>query len=161
MKATDIPGVVDGMFFEYYVYHPMASFREEYLPILLQHFDIVFDHDDFPHKRHFEGREFKPQADITVSEFADILMVMKLRVEDEELLKRMPEELQAHFNEERYFDPFDDFSIADCNLLLSHLLRFRLDMTKFNTLPGPLKRHFMVYTRQGHCWRFGNRRPVA
>ncbi len=148
-----------GMFFEVYFFEPLTNFTEADLHHVLQFFDITLDEGfESPHPRHFEDRVFKPAEDITVSEFADILQSIKLRIRGERLLK-MPKEVTDQFDEDGYFGPWDDYTLEELNLLLNKLLRFHISTTQFNTLPRRIQRQFTIFTRDGKSWRFGDRRP--
>jgi hypothetical protein len=164
MREKDIPGLTGtgGMFFEYYAFDPRSNFKEEDLGAILAFFDIVLAEDTPIPKsaqRHFQGKVFKPQRDITLNEFADILNIMGICYGDD-ILKRMPTSLQSHFDENNEFSPYDDFSLEDLLIYLSRVITFKLETHQFNTLPKNVKRQFIVCTRDGKSWRYGSRRPV-
>lgn len=161
-EGLSLPGLDEsGMFFEYYVLSPRENFAERDLHHVLQYFDITFNDDvEPPHLEHFDGKVFKPQKNITVVEFTDILIAMGLRIERPSMVfDRIPEALQDHFDDEGNFAPFDDFTLENLLDLLTKVFQFRLSTTQFNALPMPIRRHFMVFTRDGKTWRYGTRRP--
>ncbi len=158
-NQTELPGMQEGMFFEYYVFEPRSNFKEKDLHQIVQHFDCIFaEGNEPPHPKHFNGQVFSPQPDITVAEFADILTAMNIRVAPE-IIARLPESLRAHFDEDGMFCPYDDFGLSDLNNFLTKFLRFRLSTGQFNSLPKNIKRQFIVFTRDGKTWRFGDRIP--
>lgn len=154
-----IPGLWKGMFFEHYVFDPRTNFKEADLHLIAGLIDIEFEHDDFPHKKHFDGRKFSPKEDLTVAEFADILMAMKITVADE-VLERLPKDVTEQFDEDGLFQPYDDFDLEDMNQFLTKLIKLRIPAEKFNTLPRHIQRQFIVQTRDGKSWRYGDRRPA-
>lgn len=157
-QQSNVPGMAHGMFFEVYMFDPLTNFTEEDLYQVLQFFDCKLNADvEPPCPRNFDGQDFKPQEDITVSEFADVLNAMEIVVSPDRLAK-LPQELQEQF-EDGTFCPYDDFKLSDLVSLLKDLLRFRLSTTQFNTLPRKMKRQFIVLTRDGKVWRYGDRRP--
>ena len=165
--ATDLvelplPGLDEsGMFFENYVFVPRSNFAEGDLHHILQYFDITFNEGvEPPHVEHFDGQVFKPQKNITVVEFTDILIAMGLRIERPSIVfDRAPDDLKEHFDDDGQFEPFDDFTLQNLLDLLAKVLQFRIGTEQFNTLPMPIRRHFMVFTRDGKSWRYGTRRP--
>lgn len=162
-EQSAIPGLHEtGMFFEYYIFKPRNNFKEEDLHHVLQYFDITF-HDlaKIPDsaKQHFDGATFKPQQGLTVHQFADILKAMEIKLSEPKILMQLPEPLREHFNDDLVFDPFDDFALKDLNLFLEGFARLRLNTKQFNTLPRLIKRQFIIYTRDGKSWRYGDRRP--
>lgn len=162
-EQSSIPGIHEsGMFFEYYVFEPRTNFKEEDIHHVLQFFDITFeDEQRIPKtaKKHFDGLIFKPKDDITVNQFADILQAMRITLGEPAILLKIPAKLRDHFNDELVFDPFDDFSLADLNQFLCGFIHFRINTEQFNKLPHKVKRQFIVFTRDGKNWRYGERRP--
>ncbi len=158
-NQSDIPGMQDhGMFFEHYILDPLTNFRESDLYHIVKFFNIEFEKDiEPPHPRHFEGKTFVPNTDITVVEFADILTATDITVEDNRL-EKLPEKLKDQF-EDGKFVPFDDFGLEDLVLFLTKFMNFRIGTTEFNTLPKKIQRQFIVFTRDGKHWRFGDRIP--
>jgi len=163
-KQKSIPGLHEsGMFFEYYVFEPRSNFKEEDLHHVLRYFDIKFEDESLIPvnvRQHFEGLVFKPTDKLTANEFADILKAMKIKLGSEKLLTRLPKTVQEHFNEELVFDPYDDFSLSDLNEFLLKFIHFRITTKQFNALPRNVKREFIVFTRDGKTWRYGDRRPT-
>ena len=159
-NQTSEPGLEGGMFFEIYFFNPLTNFTEADLPAILKFYDMTLNEGtECSHPRHFdENRVFRPQDDLTVSEFADILMDIDLRVHGD-MLAKMPDEVAKQFDDEGCFAPWEDYTLAELNMLLTKVFRFRVSTTEFNTLPRRLQRQFMVYTRDGQTWRFGDRRP--
>lgn len=158
-NQSDIPGMENGMFFEHYVFDPISSYTEEDLYHIIQFFNIEFDENvEPPHPRHFDGKVFKPEPDITVAEFADILTVVGISVGDDVMLK-LPQSLQDQF-EDGKFVPYDDFELDDLTEFLTKLINFRLSTPEFNSLIPKMKRQFIVFTRDGKHWRFGDRPPA-
>jgi hypothetical protein len=155
---SEIPGMENGMFFEHYVFDPLSNYTEEDLHHIVRFFNIVFDdNNEPPHPRHFEGKVFKPQADITVVEFVDILTATNITVTDD-ILRKLPKSLQYHFDNGK-FVPFDDFGLSDLTEFMTKFVNFRLGTAQFNLLPMKMKRQFIVFTRDGKMWRFGQRPP--
>lgn len=161
-EQANIPGLHEsGMFFEYYVFEPRTNFKEEDIHHVLQFFDITFeDQSSIPKntRKHFDGAIFKPKEDLTVTEFADILKAMKIKLGSAQFLSKLPPKIQEHFNEELVFDPYDDFNLGDLNQFLQQFVHFRLTTEQFNQLPHSIKRQFIVFTRDGSTWRYGDRR---
>ena len=162
-KWSEIPGVVGGMFFEYYVFEPQTNFHEEDIVHIARFIDILY-HEETPIpegcERHFnEDKEFKPQDDLTLGEFTDILNGMKIQAQPE-FLSKMPKGLQDHFDETGTFTPYTDFSFDDLKEFLVKFVRLRINAEQHNSLPERrLKRQFIVYTRDGKTWRWGARVP--
>jgi hypothetical protein len=157
-KQSDIPGMEHGMFFEHYVFDPISNFTEADLYHVVKLFNIKFDDKvEPPHQQHFDGKVFVPDTTITVIEFTDILTELGLVLADD-ILNKLPEELQTQF-EDGKFVPFDDFGLDDLILFLTKCMNFRLGTTEFNTLPKKIKRQFIVFTRDGKHWRYGDRTP--
>lgn len=158
-KQSDIPGLDQtGMFFEHYEFDPISTFIEEDLVEIVKFIDITFNDGNVPpHPEHFTGQVFAPQRGITVTQFADILTAMNINIIPE-ALPRLPETLQSHFDDGK-FCPFDDFDLAELNNFLTRFVRLRINAEQFNSLSNRLKKQFMVFTRDGKNWRFGNRRP--
>ena len=155
-NQSDIPGMEHGMFFEHYVFDPISNYTEEDLYHIVKFFNIEFEDDvEPPHTRHFDGKTFVPETDITVTEFADILTATNIAVDDDRM-EKLPDELQNQF-EDGKFVPFDDFGLEDLTLFLTKFMNFRLGTTEFNTLPKKIKRQFIVFTRDGKHWRYGDR----
>ena len=147
------------MFFEYYVFDPLSNYTEEDLFHIAKYFNIVFDENvETPHPRHFDEKMFRPQKDITVAEFADILTAAEIAVDDA-TMRKLPENLQSQF-EDGKFVPYDDFSLSDLTEFVTKLMNFRLGTPEFNALPQKMKRQFIVFTRDGKHWRFGDRPPA-
>ena len=158
-KQSEIPGMEHGMFFEHYVFDPLSNYTEEDLIHIVKFFNIEFDENvEPPHPRHFEEKVFNPKADITVKEFTDILTESGIAV-DEKTMNKLPKGLQEQF-EDGKFVPFDDFSLADLTEFMTKLMNFRLSTPEFNALPQKMKRQFIVFTRDGKHWRFGDRPPT-
>lgn len=158
-KQSDIPGMEHGMFFEYYVFDPISNYTEADLFHIAKFFNIKFDDDvEAPHPRHFDGKVFRPEKDITVAEFADILTGAGITVGDA-TMQKLPKSLQDQF-EDGKFVPFDDFSLNDLTEFVTKLMNFRLSTPEFNALPPKMKRQFIVFTRDGKHWRFGDRPPA-
>jgi len=158
-KQSEIPALDDhGMFFEQYLFAPLSNFNEEDLYYIAQFFNIVFDDDkEPPHERHFDGKTFVPQQDITVSEFVDILTATEMRASDD-VIAKLPESLQDQF-EDNMFVPYDDFGLDGVVELLQRMMNFRLGTKEFNILPKKMKRQFIIATRDGKHWRYGERAP--
>ena len=157
---SEIPGMQDGMFFEYYVFEPRTNFTEKDLYFIVQFIDITFDDgNEPPHPEHFNGQIFSPKQGITVTEFADILTAMNIRVSDD-ILARLPEGLRTQF-EDNVFCPFDDFGLDELVEFLTKFVHFRVNTGQFNSLPKRMKRQFIIFTRDGKHWRFGDRQPGA
>lgn len=160
-KQSEIPGLSEdtrGMFFEHYLFAPMSNFTEEDLYYIAKFFNIVFDENvDPPHTRHFDGKTFVPQEDITVTEFVDILTATEMRASDD-VIKKLPKNLQEQF-EDNLFVPYDDFGLQDLFDMLQRMMNFRLNTKEFNTLPKKMKRQFIIATRDGKHWRYGERVP--
>lgn len=155
-----LPGMEHGMFFEYYVFEPRTNFEEADLYYVLQHFDCAFAAENAPpHPHHFNGQIFSPREGITVDEFVDILVAMNIRVHNPSVLSKLPEQVRDHFNDDGEFAPFDDFNLRNLCDFLVHFVHFRMTTGQFNTLPKRVKRHFIVFTRDGQNWRYGDRRP--
>lgn len=158
-NQSDIPGMDHGMFFEHYVFDPISNYSEEDLYYIVQFIRIEFDEGtEPPHPRHFDGLLFKPAIDITVKEFTDILTEVGIAVR-EDIMNKLPQKLQDQF-EDGEFVPYDDFGLADLTELFTKLMNFRLATAEFNTLPQKMKRQFIVFTRDGKHWRFGDRPPA-
>ncbi len=158
-NQSDIPGMEHGMFFEHYVFDPISNYSEADLFHIVKFFNIKFDEDvEAPHLRHFDGKVFKPEEDITVKEFTDILTESGITVGDE-IMQKLPKNLQDQF-EDGKFVPFDDFALADLTEFMTKLMNFRLSTPEFNALPQKMKRQFIVFTRDGKHWRFGDRPPT-
>ena len=148
-----------GMFFEHYVFDPISNYSEADLFHIVKFFNIEFNEDEEPpHPRHFDSKTFVPVTDITAIEFADILTAAGISVSDERMAK-LPKELQTQF-EDGKFVPFDDFGLEDLTLFLTKFMNFRLSTPEFNALPQKIKRQFIVFTRDGKHWRFGDRPPT-
>lgn len=155
---SDIPGMENGMFFEHYVFDPISNYTEEDLYHIVKFFNIVFDEgNEPPHTQHFKDNVFVPEEGITVKEFADILTATNITVPDD-ILKKLPESLQTHFDDGK-FVPFDDFGLRDLTEFMTKFVNLRLGTEQFNTLPKKMKRQFIVFTRDGKTWRFGQRPP--
>jgi hypothetical protein len=153
-----IPGMERGMFFEHYVFDPLPNFTENDLYHIAQLIDIMFDDGvTLPHPHHFNGRSFSPTLGITVVEFADILTAMNIRVSND-ILTKLPNTLREHFDESR-FCPYDDISLADMLEFFTRFLHLRISTGQFNSLPQRMKRQFIVFTRDGKSWRYGDRIP--
>ena len=158
-KQSDIPGMENGMFFEHYVFDPVSNYSEEDLFHVVKFFNIEFNEGvETPHPRHFDGKTFRPEKDITVKEFADILTESDISVGDD-IMQKLPKNLQDQF-EDGKFVPFDDFALADLTEFITKLMNFRLSTPEFNALPQKMKRQFIVFTRDGKHWRFGDRPPA-
>jgi hypothetical protein len=157
---TEPAGLVGGMFFEYYLFDPLTNFTEEDLAGLLKFFDVELNSvDKVPEgaKRHFEGTVFVPKDDITAVEYADVLDVMDITINDKEALKQLPANILEHF-EGSVYRPYSDFGLEDAKLFLSKVISFRLDTTQFESLSPHLKRQFIVQDRSGAPYRWGSRR---
>jgi len=158
-NQSDIPGMENGMFFEHYVFDPISNYTEADLHHIIKFFIIEFDEGaEPPHPRHFDGLVFNPEPDITVAEFADILTAVGISVGDDVMLK-LPQSLQDQF-EDGKFVPYDDFELDDLTEFLTKLINFRLSTSEFNSLIPKMKRQFIVFTRDGKHWRFGDRPPA-
>ncbi len=158
---SDIPGMENGMFFEHYVFDPISNYTENDLHHIVKFFNIAYDEDndkDPPHPRHFDGKVFNPKDDITAVEFADILTSTNITVTDD-ILQKLPKSLQNHFDDGK-FVPFDDFGLADLTEFMTKFVNLRLGTEQFNTLPKKMKKQFIVFTRDGKHWRFGDRPPT-
>jgi hypothetical protein len=157
-KQSEIPGMEHNMFFEHYVFDPRSNFTEQDVYQIIQFFNIVFDDDvEPPHPKHFDGKVFKPTPDITVTEFADILTTTGISVPDD-IMHKLPDELKDQF-EDGKFVPFDDFGLPELIEFLTKLMNFRLGTEEFNKLPQHIKRQFIIFTRDGKHWRYGDRQP--
>lgn len=158
-NQSDIPGMEHGMFFEHYVFDPISNYTEEDAYHIIKFFNIEFDEGvEPPHPRHFDGKVFKPETDITVKEFADILTEAGISVGND-IMNKLPQSLQDQF-EDGKFVPFDDFGLSDLTEFMTKLINFRLSTPEFNALPQKMKRQFIVFTRDGKHWRFGDRPPA-
>jgi hypothetical protein len=113
------------------------------------------DDEEVPHPEHFDGKVFTPKEGITVAQFADILTAMKIMLPPS-VVERLPKSLQAHFDT-GLFIPYDDFGLKDLSEFMMKFLHLRLTTEQFNTLPKKMKRQFIVFTRDGKTWRFGDR----
>ena len=159
-RQSEIPGMEQGMFFECYVFSPLSNFTEEDLYFVLQHFDCSFEEgNEPPHPKHFNGQVFSPSEGITVAEFADILTAMNITVLSGDRMAKIPKGLREHFDDDNKFVPYDDFGLPDLLEFLTKFISFRLNTGQFNSLPKKMKRQFIVYTRDGRHWRFGDRIP--
>jgi hypothetical protein len=155
---SDIPAMEHGMFFEQYVFDPVSNYTEEDLIHIVKFFNIVFEDGNAPpHPRHFENNVFVPKEGITAIEFADILHATKQTVSDD-IIQKLPARLQTHFDGGKFI-PFDDFGFDDLTEYLTKFVNFRLGTEQFNTLSKKMKRQFLVFTRDGKTWRFGDRAP--
>ena len=158
-KESDIPGLRNGMFFEFFEFSPRSNFTEGDLHYILQFFGITMNEGaEIPHPRHFDGREFKPQVDITVAEVADILTAMDIQVSENGMNRLVPEELQGHFDDEGRLCPYDDITLEELlGLFTCKLFNVRLETDQFMTLPTRIKRHFIRHHRDGTKQRYGDR----
>jgi len=156
---SDIPGMENGMFFEHYVFDPISNYTEKDLLHIVKFFNITFDEGvNPPHPHHFDGQVFTPKEGITVIEFADILTASNIKAPDD-IITRLSEKLQTHFDDGK-FVPFDDFGLTDLTEFMTKFVNLRLGTEQFNTLPRKMKRQFIVFTRDGKHWRFGDRPPT-
>lgn len=157
---TEPAGLIGGMFFEYYLFDPLTNFTEEDLAVLLKFFDVELNSvDKIPEgtERHFEGAVFTPKDDITAVEYADVLDAMDITINDEEALKKLPENILEHFVGNEY-RPDNEFGLEDAKLFLSKVISFRLDTEQFESLEPHMKRQFIVQDRGGTPYRWGSRR---
>jgi hypothetical protein len=166
-KQSEFPGLHGGMFMEVYIFAPTESFKEEDLAELLQFFDgakgkfpfSMLDHVVIPHPQHFDGRKFKPQPGLTISEVADILVAMEIKL-SETRIEQLPEELRDQIDEDGLLCPFDDITLKELLGLLVSVFRYRLNTDTFNMLSRRVKRQFLISVRDGRVWRFGDRQPT-
>ena len=156
---SDIPGMENGMFFEHYVFDPISNYTENDLIDIVRFFNIVFDDGNTPpHSQHFDNNVFSPKEGITAIEFADIMHATNITAPDD-IIQKLPKRLQSHFDAGK-FVPFDDFGFDDLTEYLTKFVNFRLGTEQFNTLSNKMKRQFIVFTRDGKTWRFGDRPPA-